>query len=96
MKGAYPRGHALSASADGSLYFYVGHVYLLFPVPFHSLDQMITEELLRSVFALKGIVIPFRNHEGTQRAMEVKRRSFLTPALGGGDDVAGITTYIDL
>jgi hypothetical protein len=59
VKGAYPRGHALSASTDGSLYFSVGHVCLLFPVSFHSRDQMIIEELLPSVFALKPIVIHF-------------------------------------
>jgi hypothetical protein len=56
VKGAHPRGHTLSASTDDSLYSSFGHVYLLFPVSFPSQDQMITEVLLPSVFALKRVV----------------------------------------
>jgi len=59
VKGAHPRGHALSAGTDDSLYSSVGRVYHLFPVYFPSQDQMITEVLLRSVFTLKRIVISY-------------------------------------
>jgi hypothetical protein len=59
VKGAHPRGHALSAGIDDFLYSSFGRVYLLFPVSFHSRDQMITEMLLHSVFTLKRTVIPF-------------------------------------
>lgn len=53
VKGDHPKGQALSAGTDGSLYSSAGHVYLLFPVPFHSRDQMITAVLLRNILALK-------------------------------------------
>jgi hypothetical protein len=40
VKEADPRGHALSADIDDSLCSSVGRVYLLFPVSFHSRDQL--------------------------------------------------------
>jgi len=79
VKGAYLRGHALPAGTDDSLYPSVGRVYLLYPVSFPSQDQMITEMLLRSVFALHCHQ-HIRHHEGIQRAIEVERRhSILNP-----------------
>ena len=59
VKGADPRGDALSAGTDDSLYSSVDRVYQLFPVFFFSQDEMITEVLLLTVFTLKRIVIPF-------------------------------------
>ena len=49
----------MSAGTDDSLYSSAGPLCCLaFPIYFRSRDQMITEVLLRSVFGLKGKVIP--------------------------------------